>query len=878
MDRLTGWFRDNGWSPFDFQVEAWRAYARGESGLIHAPTGMGKTMAAFGGPLIEWLEEEGADELGDEGTEGTRRHVMEHRRPREGGDPASLDSRLHGEEVPATLILWLTPMRALANDTAESLRRPLRDLKIPWTVGIRTGDTTPTERAKQKRKPPTLLITTPESLSVMLSYAGASEQWKYLRSIIVDEWHELLASKRGVQAELCLARLRRIAPRVRTWGLSATLGNLEEAMHALVPPTPRHIAETPAPRSPRLIRGILPKAIDVETITPPPDEIDRFPWSGHLGTRLLPDVIRRIERARTTLLFTNTRSQAELWFQAIWKSAPPWADKMAMHHGSIDHAVRVRVEEMLRAGALKCAVCTSSLDLGVDFSPVDQVIQVGSPKGVARMLQRAGRSGHQPGAVSRIVGVPTNALELMEFAAARDAVNARRVESRPPIKLALDVLAQHVVTLSAGDGFVENELLEEVRSTHSFATMTDEQWQWVMDFVRQGGRALRAYPRFARVVRAAERHVVASPRIARLHRLSIGTIVSDTAMSIRLVRGRQLGSIEESFIARLVPGDRFVFGGRILELVRVRDMTAFVKPSNRRAGIVPRWMGGRSPLSTELAETIREKLEQAREGRFDSKEMRLIRPLLELQARWSRLPGPDDLLIELTIERGVHHAFIFTLAGRLANEGLGALIAHRIARGRPSSIGINANDYGFALSSRSRLPRDEMSWRPLLSAEELVEDLLVCVNGSELARRRFREIARIAGLIFAGYPGQPKPMRHLQASSELYYEVFRGFDPENLLLHQAQREVLDSELEVARLREALERASTRSIRIVETERFTPLAFPLWVDRIRAQQLSTERWMDRVARMAARLEQAATESSPPGERRPRRERALAQVGV
>jgi len=868
MDRFRRWFHDNGWSPFSFQVEAWEAYARGASGLIHAPTGMGKSYAAFGGPIIEWLAV---------GTPVLRTGRCIRSTP--GSESRGTSLR----------VLWLTPMRALANDTAESLRKPLKALKIPWPVGVRTGDTTTAERARQRTKPPAVLITTPESLSLLLSYPGGAEQFRSLRAIIVDEWHELLGTKRGVQAELCLARLRRLSPGVRTWGLSATLGNLEEAMHALVPSGAgagvRGVLErtgsTRAGSRPRLIRGVLPKAIEVETLLP--DEIERFPWSGHLGTRLLPKVIAQIDHANSTLLFTNTRSQAELWFQAIWKAAAErgrgrgWADRMAMHHGSIDHAVRVRVERMLREGALKCVVCTSSLDLGVDFSPVDQVIQVGSPKGVARMLQRAGRSGHQPGAVSRITGVPTNALELLEFAAARDAVQARRIESRLPLRLALDVLAQHIVTLSAGDGFDEAELLEEVRTTHAFADITGEQWQWVMDFVRQGGRTLRAYPQYARVVQKDTRSVIASTRLARLHRMSVGTIVSDASIGIRMVGGRHLGSIEESFIARLTPGDRFLFGGKVLELVRVRDMTAFVRPAKHRSAIVPRWMGGRSPLSTELAETIRGKLEQARRGVDDSDEMRMIRPLMDVQARWSRVPGRDELLIELTRERGIHHAFVFTLAGRLANDGLGALIAHRIAAMAPVTMGINSNDYGFALSSRRPFTFDESQWRALLSTDNLVDDLLACVNGSELARRRFREIARIAGLIFAGYPGQPKATRHLQASSELFFEVFREYDPENLLLHQAQREVLETELEVERLRDALCRAADQSLLIIETRRFTPLAFPLWVDRIRAQQLSNERWMDRVARMAATLENAATKMHP-DEGRPRHARAAAPVGV
>jgi ATP-dependent Lhr-like helicase len=656
-----------------------------------------------------------------------------------------------------------------------------------------------------------------------------------------------MGTKRGVQTELGLAALRRFAPAARTWGLSATLGNLEEAMQTLL-----GIDQGIRPR--HLVHADLPKSVRLDTILPP--RIERFPWAGHIGTRLLSDVIQAIHDARSTLVFTNTRSQAESWFQSILTAAPDLLGEVALHHGSLDRWVRTEVESMLRDGRLRAVVCTSSLDLGVDFTPVEQVIQIGSPKGIARALQRAGRSGHQPGALSRLVGVPTNALEIVEFAAAREAMSTRRVESRPALDRPMDVLVQHLVTRALGGGFDEAALREEVRTTHAYSRLRDEEWSWAMDFVCRGGRALTAYPQYARVEVRDGRCEVASPRLARLHRMSIGTITSDPSVAVRFHRGGRLGTIEESFVSRLRPGDRFVFAGRVVELVRFRDMTATVRASSGVRGTIPRWMGGKSPLSSQLAAAVRRKLDEGRRGAAAEREMQLVAPLLELQAAWSIVPGPDELLLEHARSRDGYHVFVFPLEGRLVHEGLGALLAHRLTRRTARSVTVSGNDYGVELLSPTPLPTGAEDWRELLEGEGLLEDLLACVNSSELARRRFRDIARIAGLIFPGYPGQPKALRHLQASSELFYEVFSEFDPGNLLLDQARREVLERELEVKRMRAALERLAEQTLQIVETRPFTPLAFPLWAERMRSQHVSSERWTERIERMAASLEERA----------------------
>lgn len=827
---LAPFFDRHDWSPFPFQRETWDAYLEGRSGLLHAPTGAGKTLGVFLGPVLEYLRE--AHSLAEHGAHTSTGPVK----------------RAHARPL---TVLWLTPLRALATDTTESLRDPIETLALPWTVEQRTGDTPASLKAKQRTQLPTVLVTTPESISLLLSYPDAQRHLSTIRCVIVDEWHELLSSKRGTQTELALARLRAWNPGLRTWGLSATLANLDEARDALIPPH-----ATPAPAL--LISAPLPKATVIETLIP--ESLAHFPWAGHLGLNLVDPVARAIEHANSTLLFTNTRSQAELWFRALTRARPDWLGRLAIHHGSIDRDVRTRVEEQLRRGELLCVACTSSLDLGVDFSPVDQAIQVGSPKGIARLLQRAGRSGHQPGATSRVLGVPAHAMELVEFAAARRAAAARCVEPRTPLDKPLDVLVQHLVTIAAGGGFEPAALLKEVRSTWAYRDLSSTEFHWCLDFVTRGGATLGAYPEYHKVAPHPETglHCIADPRIARLHRLAIGTISSDASIIVRFSGGKTLGSIEESFISRLTPGDAFVFAGRNLELVRVRDMTAHVRLARKSSGFVPRWAGGRSPLSTLLASGVRTLLDEARRAEYAEPEMLAVRPLLELQQRVSRLPGPAELLIETTRTRGAHHTFVFPFEGRLAHEGLAALLAHRIAQRRPITIAATVNDYGIELLTPSPLDIDAESWRRLLSTDDLLPDLLACLNTSALARRRFRDIARVAGLIHPGYPGRghAKSSRQMQASSELFFDVFAEFDPANLLLDQARREVLDTQLEVRRLRASLERVREQTIETLETETVSPLAFPVWAESLRTQHVSSEKLEDRIKRMAEALNRAA----------------------
>lgn len=810
--RVESWFDSRGWKVFPFQRKAWRAYLDRRSGLVHAPTGTGKTYAALLGPMIE-----------------------------------ALDKPDQSDPEPIRL-LWMTPLRALAADTLEAIRAAIDALDLPWTAELRTGDTSSSIKARQRKRLPTALVTTPESLTILLSYEDSSRALRSVRCVVADEWHELMSTKRGVQAELALARLRALAPNLRTWGLSATLGNIEQAARALAG----------AHADPVIIRARSPKRIVVDAVIP--EHIDRYPWAGHLGTRLVHAVADAIEAHDTTLLFTNTRSQAEIWFRELMRARPALVGAIALHHGSLDRDIRTDVESLLRGrdgrSTLRCVVSTSSLDLGVDFSPVQQVIQVGSPKGVARLIQRAGRSGHRPGAPSRILCVPSHAFELVEIAAVRDAIAQGELEARPALRKPLDVLAQHLVTASMAGGFDEQTLKAEVRTTHAFQDLTDLEWSWAMDFVRRGGPALNAYPRFMRISPDGELWRVASRAVASRHRMAIGTIVGDTAVRVQYLSGRTLGTIEESFIARLRAGDRFVFSGRVLEFVRLREMTAFVRRARSTRAVVPRWNGGKMPLSSQLARAVRQRLSLAADGVYDAPEMAAVRPLLELQRALSRIPEPDELLIERLRSRAGHHAFLFPFAGRLAHEGLGAVLSLRLTRAAPMSVTASATDYGIELRSDADFAPDEAAWRAVLSTDRLLEDLLEAANATELARRQFREVARIAGLTQTGYPGETRSARALQASSEMFFDALTRFDPDNMLLGQARREVLEAQLEFRRLHDALLALAHARITIIRPDTLTPLSFPLWAETLRATTVSSAAWEDRVRSMVLSLESGA----------------------
>ncbi|MFJ1300645.1 ligase-associated DNA damage response DEXH box helicase [Pseudomonadota bacterium AL_CKDN230030165-1A_HGKHYDSX7] len=802
---LTRWFTQQGWKPAAFQRETWRRYLEGKSGLLHTPTGSGKTLAAFGGPLLEALR-----------------------------DPAH--ARTSGGAGP--IVLWVTPLRALAADTTRALSETSAALGLAWTVAMRTGDASSRDRRLARQGKAEVLVITPESLALLLSYADADTRFRALRGIVVDEWHELLGNKRGVLLQLCLARLRRLAPGVRMWGLSATLGNLDEARAVLLPHRPDSAS----------VAGARPRRVKISTLLPEPDR--GLPWAGHLGLSQLARVYKRLFTVRASLLFTNTRAQAELWHRALESIWPEDPGTLALHHGSLSPALRQAAEQGLRDGSVRCVVATSSLDLGVDFPAVDQVLQIGSPKGVARLLQRAGRARHRPGESGHVICVPAQALELVEYAAAREAIAHGRIEARTPLRGSLDVLAQHAVTLALGGGFDADELYEEVRGTHAYADLSRVHWQAVLDFIVQGGRALENYPEFRRVERdEAGRYRVSDRRIALRHRLSIGTITADGAIAVRYLRGGGLGSVEEGFLARLRPGERFQFAGKTLQLVRLEGMVAYVRRAKDGAGPVATWQGGRMPLSTQLAQEVQALY--AHPG--EHPEMAAAAPLLRIQREVSALPAPGRLLVEHIGTRRGMHVFVYPFAGRAAHEGIAAIMALRWSRRHPNTFSYTVNDYGFMLTLAEPDALDEAWLRALLDPHEMLEDLRAGVNLGELARRRFREIARVSGLLVPSMPGgAAKSLRQVQASSGLLYDVLRRYDPEHILLAQAENEVIEMELEAPRLRAALHDCAARELALCTPAALTPLSFPLWTESLRGQ-LSSETWQARVQRAAAQLE-------------------------
>ena len=847
---VDAWFASLGWRPNAFQRQVWKAIGQDQSGLLHATTGSGKTYAVWFGILMRFMAPAQVKTA-----QAAIKNVAAKNTP----------ARRSAAATPLTVI-WITPMRALSADTLGALQRVLNTLQAdgsfgsfkPWTIGARSGDTAASERSAQNRRLPTVLVTTPESLSVMLSRADARDVLGSVAMVVVDEWHELLGNKRGVQVQLALARLRNWSPQLLTWGMSATLGNLEEAMHTLL-----------GNSGGTLVQGQVPKKLIIDSLLP--THVERFPWSGHLGLGMLPQVIGEIAGSSTTLVFTNTRAQAEIWYQALLQARPDWAGVIALHHGSLDRGVREWVEAGLKNGELRAVVCTSSLDLGVDFLPVERVLQIGSPKGVARLLQRAGRSGHAPSRPSRLTLVPTHSIDMVEAAAARTAIAAGEIEARNTPSQPLDVLVQHLVTVALGGGFMPDALYEEVRSTAAYAGLSRDNWDWCLSFVQQGGPSLSAYPDYRRAVpdEAGVWHVP-DARLARRHRMNIGTIVSDASMAVQYVGGAKIGSVEESFAARLKPGDCFMFGGRLLALVRIHEMTAWVRRSTGKRAAVPRWSGSRMPMSMTLADSMVQQLALAADGHFDSPELQCVRPLLELQQKWSALPTPHTLLAEVLQTREGTHLFVYPFAGRHVHLGLANLIAWRVAQHAPLTFSMAVNDYGFELLCAS-----EVDWPALLPgvlssktsktsgqetpAATLLQEVLASLNASELAQRRFREIARVSGLIFQGYPGEKRSNKQLQASSSLFYEVFRKYDPSNRLLLQSEQELLAQELEIGRLRNSLERMEAQQLVLKVLVRPTPFSFPLMVERFR-EQLSSESVAERIARMVQQLEKEAGLSS------------------
>ncbi len=827
---IEQWLHSKGYRPFEFQEQTWQHIANRTSGLVNAPTGCGKTFSVFLGSIIQFINQ----------------HPNTYQQQKNSG----------------LQLLWITPLRALAKDIGRAMEEVISDLNLQWKVAIRNGDTSTADRQKQKRNTPEILIITPESLQLILAQKNNAVIFKNLQTIAVDEWHELLGSKRGVQVELALSRIIAINQQFKTtssqlsvWGISATIGNLEEAKEVLLAP----LKQITNHKKEVIVKANLAKEIKVISIIP--DEIETYPWAGHLGIKLVEKIIPIIEKSTTTLIFINTRGMSETWYQVILNVAPHLAGAIALHHGSIEQELRLWVEDALHTKKLKAVVCTASLDLGVDFRPVDTVIQVGSPKGVARFLQRAGRSGHGPGEVSTIYFLPTHALELVEAAALSKAIDLKEIESKSPLALCFDVLIQYLCTLAVGDGFNANETFEQVKSTFCFNEITKDDWLEILQNITIGGKALQQYDDYKKVEIDNGLYTITNKRIAMRHRMHIGTIVSDAMMKVKFLSGGYIGVIEEYFISKLEVGDVFTLAGRNVELVMIKDMDVLVKKSTSKKSLVPSWMGGRMSLTANLGKVLRNTFNEVADSievkselittRY-SLEIEALLPLFKIQAEISHIPRADEILIEYINSKEGYHLLIYPFEGRQIHEAMSAIIAYRISQITPITFSIAMNDYGFELLSDQPIPIDQLTIKDLFTTKNLLADIQKSVNSTEMAKRKFRDIAVIGGLIFQGMPGEHKKSKHLQSSASLLFKVFEEYDKNNILLKQAFNEVLEQQMDEARLRTTFNRIYSSHIVIKFLTQLSPLSFPIIVDGLNRNNLSSEKLEDRIHKMQRML--------------------------
>ena len=803
LQPIKHWFQAQGWEPSEFQKQSWNAYLGGASGLIQVPTGSGKTYAAVMGPIARMLSE--------------------------------------SNSYQGIKVLYITPLRALSRDLTLAIEEPIQAMSWPIRVSARNSDTTSSERTKQIKNPPDILVTTPESLCVLLTNQKAIDLFSNLHTVILDEWHELMGSKRGSQTELALSWLRQQNCNLQTWALSATIGNVEDAMdHALGINSNTKVLINCSPKRSTTIESILPESID------------GFPWAGHLGLRMYENLVAQLDPNISTLLFTNTRNQSEHWHQCLRYACPEMEGALALHHSAIDRTERESIEEEMKCGTIRWVVCTSSLDLGIDFQPVEKVVQIGSPKNIARLLQRAGRSAHSPGGKSQVLFMPTNALELLELSALRRGLENDLVEHRNPPNKPLDVLLQHLVTLACGPGLNPIETLQAVRTTTSYASITDEEWNWCLLFLEKGGVCLNAYSRYRKLEWNDKEQIyqVTNQSIARLHKFNIGTITSAPSIRVRFSRGALLGYVEENFISQLKPKDVFFFAGRQLELIKLKDMTAHVKLTKRKSTTVPAWAGGQMALSDLLTTQLRGEVSRASQLILDTPELRALRALFERQMDLSILPRVNEMLIETCITREGHHLFAYPFEGRFVHEGLGFLWASRLSKQKRATMTVSVNDYGFELFAPKQYPIESLLdeyLENLLEDGNLENDLESALNMSELCKRRFRSIAQVSGLMMQGFPGTHKSAGQLQISGSLLWDVFSKHEPNNLLLNQAKYEVLNDQLQLPRLKSALRRMRAGDIIHKKTARPSPMAFPLLVERLRSR-LSNESILERITRM------------------------------
>lgn len=800
---IQEWMAGKGNAPFKFQIDTWYKFGNGYSGMVVAPTGFGKTFSVFLALITDFFK--------------------------------------HPDRYKKGLkMIWITPLRSLSKDIAKAMQEAIDDIGLDWVVGVRNGDTDPKMRQQQVKNMPEILVVTPESLHLLLAQKNHQRFFENLQCITVDEWHELLGSKRGVMTELAISQIRKYTPRVRIWGITATIGNLDEAMEVLIPYKIKKVKITAKQH----------KKIDIIPVFP--DEVEILPWAGHLGAQLADKIVPIILESKSTIVFTNTRSQSEMWYQLLLNAEPDFAGQIAIHHSSVDAHLRIWIEENLSSGKLKAVVSTSSLDLGIDFKPVDTVIQIGSAKGVARFLQRAGRSGHSPFETSKIYCVPTHSLELIEVAALKEAVKQKIIEPREPQVLCFDVLVQFLMTLAVGDGFYPDETYERIKSTYAFREITEEEWKHCIDFLTIGGSALKSYEEFHKVVIMEDGLLkVTSRKIAMLHRMNMGAIVSDAMLKVKFISGGYIGMVEEYFISKLKKEEKFILAGRVLEVVIVKDMTVYVRLAKGKA-LAPSYLGGRLPLSSDLGHFLREKLSGALNPAASEKELKFLHPLLVSQEKNSHIPREDEFLVELIKNREGYHLFMYPFEGRLVHEVMAALIAFRISKLAPISFSMAMNDYGFELFSDKEIPLNKENLKKILSRDNLMVDVISSINAAEMARRKFRDIAVISGMVIKNFPGQQRSNKSLQSSAGLIFKVLEDYDPNHFLVRQAYTEVFNMQLQEQRLVEAFKRIEKSKIILKFSNTFTPLSFPIKVDSLR-QTLSSESLDARIQKLIQQAE-------------------------
>jgi ATP-dependent Lhr-like helicase len=791
---FVDWFAWRGWSPRAHQIDLLARAQAGRSVLLIAPTGAGKTLAGFLPSLV---------------------------------DIASRPKRKPGEAFQGIHTLYISPLKALAVDIERNLAKPVAEMRLPVTIETRTGDTPVHKRQRQKLNPPDILLTTPEQLALLISTKDAGRFFADLRYVVLDELHSLVISKRGHLLALGLARLRQLAPHLQTVGLSATVAEPDELRRWLVPQN--------AP-------GELSELITVSGGAKPHitilDSEERVPWSGHSARYAIPDVYNEIRRHKTTLLFVNTRSQAEMLFQELWRvnedSLP-----IALHHGSLDVMQRRKVEKAMEAGALRAIVATSTLDLGIDWGDVDLVVHVGAPKGASRLAQRIGRSNHRMDEPSRAILVPANRFEVMECRAALEANYLGAQDTPPLIEGSLDVLAQHVLGAACAAPFRSDDLFEEIRTAAPYARLDRDTFDRIVDFVATGGYALRTYERYARIRLTPEgTWRIAHPRVAQQYRLNVGTIVEAAYLNVRYVRsgkgaagrgGPVLGKIEEGFLETIAPGDTFLFAGKVLKFEGIRENECFVSNAVGQDARVPVYAGGKFPLSTYLADQVRGML--ADPGRWQSLPDQ-VADWLRLQRDKSVLPKRGELLVENFPRGNRYYMVAYPFEGRLAHQTLGMLLTRRMERMGAQPLGFVATDYAIAVWSMrdvgAMIANGRMTLDALFDEDMLGDDLEAWLAESWLLKRTFRNCAVISGLIEKRHPGLEKTGRQVTVSADLIYDVLRAHEPDHILMRATRADAATGLLDIGRLGEMLSRIRGR-IMHKNLERISPLAVPIMLE-------------------------------------------------